>query len=858
MKATKPKSLFAKAAKFALAALLVGALAFTGCSSGDDDDDDGNGGGSEPSPTEPSNPTNPGGDDEGEDLDEDKDYPYTLSKEFFNYAELTSTDNKAYKVTTSDGKEKLLAYRYSADTDSTVKIENGALVFTANNSRSLYMTDGIDGVVGTGGEYKISFDAKFSGVPTMDAKHMQLALLSVVPSGYNTQNVDASAQFQEVWLNSNNNRYNVAYLFALTYNGDASQKKWRLGDFDSGTELTNFKQGDQYHFDIVLAYADGKPTVKALISAADGTSVYDGDLELPDEMGGSYVPKALYLRGDRGNNSWTIDNLVIRSKTDVVTISETAIETEAGASLEVAANGTLKLNARVKAEKSEEAVTPTYKWELADDSYAMISGADNGASVTITGKNSTVDNQTVRVNLTVSADAVTKQVSETFTVKANDALINLSLDKTAETVISGATLDLTATAALTGYDDEEKKPKITYTWESSDQAKATVAQDKTDENKATVTTNAATEEGNPVVITVTAKAGDAQKTATCKLTITENTNPLTGVSISGANIPLLFGITDSITLTATAEPAGVSGVTYEWTVSGAVVEIVGASDGKTVTLKSTLEEEPGVPQTATVNVTAKQGTITYTGIATVTVRKPEWVIQYEEDFEDTDISTVANAQHSGLVYQRDKEDNDTVKSFNVLRLLDGKLSWDTSAGPSGDGDKYRYYTDEALNTRFTAHGGLRGLWLLPAITMTLTDGDVYVVEFDAMMHDGSTLYLVADPTTIEGSPSNSEPKNYVASFAPKYQNSTNSIEINGENYNGPMRDRELHYKLTITYASEGASKVDYVITYPTSIGTNDLIGSMDSKSGGKLTGIKLLQAASTTSTIDNVVVKKAQ
>ena len=220
------------------------------------------------------------------------------------------------------------------------------------------------------------------------------------------------------------------------------------------------------------------------------------------------------------------------------------------------------------------------------------------------------------------------------------------------------------------------------------------------------------------------------------------------------------------------------------------------------------------------------------------------------------LGTVAKAFYTNSVYQKDQSDNDTVKSFNVLRIKDGALTYDTSAGPKvNNADTYRYYTTEACTTMITAPGGVRNLYLLPELTMDLREGDSYIVEFDASIHQGTTIYLSSD--SIPSTMNNNAPTNYIASFGEAYSDSKNYGVINGIKYYGPAQDAVQHHKIQITYSSAAnASIVTYTTTYATSEGSADCVVETKAVGSGKLNHIQVLQAASTYSSIDNVLVYK--
>ena len=258
----------------------------------------------------------------------------------------------------------------------------------------------------------------------------------------------------------------------------------------------------------------------------------------------------------------------------------------------------------------------TYKWEITSGSeYAELS-ATSGATVTLTGKNTTASEQTVTVKVTatyggtsVSADYSVKIAAVGVTIP--NQLTALTITTAANSISAKGTVDLTATATYTG------SPNITFSWEitsgtdfaslESDTARATQT-----ETNALTGKNTTTADGS-VTVKVTASDGTTTKEATATVKVLGNY--VKSVVIGGDNSISAEG-TASLRATPTCE--GEPSVTYSWEITtGSEYAELSATSGEkvTVTGKNTTETE----QTVTVKVTASDGKNEKTATYTVTV-----------------------------------------------------------------------------------------------------------------------------------------------------------------------------------------------------------------------------------------------
>ncbi len=117
--------------------------------------------------------------------------------------------------------------------------------------------------------------------------------------------------------------------------------------------------------------------------------------------------------------------------------------------------------------------------------------------------------------------------------------------------------------------------------------------------------------------TVTVKSVDGGKSATCEVTVKENSVPVTSISLDKSSVELF--VDESVTLTATIEPEDATDKSVEWsssdegvaTVSEGVVTAVKAGDA-TITVKSV---DGGKSASCNVTVKEKDNTIHVTGIS---------------------------------------------------------------------------------------------------------------------------------------------------------------------------------------------------------------------------------------------------
>ncbi len=208
------------------------------------------------------------------------------------------------------------------------------------------------------------------------------------------------------------------------------------------------------------------------------------------------------------------------------------------------------------------------------------------ASVSETGLVTANAAGTATITVTTEDGKKTATCTVTVTEKPVEtvAVTGVTLNKTAASLLVGATETLTATVNPTNATNKA------VTWSSSNAAVATVS-------AAGVVT--AVSNGTA---TITVTTADGKKTATCTVTVI---TPVTGVTLNKTAASLLVGATE--TLTATVNPTNATNKAVTWTSSDAAVASVSAAGVVTAQAVGT----------ATITVTTEDGKKTATCTVTV-------------------------------------------------------------------------------------------------------------------------------------------------------------------------------------------------------------------------------------------------
>lgn len=245
---------------------------------------------------------------------------------------------------------------------------------------------------------------------------------------------------------------------------------------------------------------------------------------------------------------------------------------------------------------SEGTVNTAYNQPLAADNNPTSWSVTNGtlpdgltlkSDGTITGTPSAVGSSTFTVTATNNDSG---SDSKEFTLTINPAPI----------LVTGVTLDQAELALYTG---QSETLTATVTPNDATNPNVTWSSDRSD--VATVDNGVVTAVGEGTAI-ITVTTADGGKTATCAVTVTAATVPVTGVSLNKTSTSLYVG--GSETLTATVQPGNASNQTVTWS----------TSDASVATVENGVVRATG-RGTATITVTTVDGG--FTADCTVTVSR---------------------------------------------------------------------------------------------------------------------------------------------------------------------------------------------------------------------------------------------
>lgn len=195
--------------------------------------------------------------------------------------------------------------------------------------------------------------------------------------------------------------------------------------------------------------------------------------------------------------------------------------------LEVGKTGTLE----AKVEPSD-ATNKNVTWSSSNSEVATV---DNGVVTAVSAG-------TAIITVTTEDGAKTATCKVTVNAPQTVPVTGVTLDKAELMLKEGSTGTLTATVA------PQNATNNTVTWSSSNPEFATVA-------NGTVTAVSAGE------ATITVTTADGGKTATCKVTVTPKTVPVSGIQVQGA---ASIYVGDTTKLTATITPDGASNKAVTW------------------------------------------------------------------------------------------------------------------------------------------------------------------------------------------------------------------------------------------------------------------------------------------------------
>ena len=251
--------------------------------------------------------------------------------------------------------------------------------------------------------------------------------------------------------------------------------------------------------------------------------------------------------------------------------------------------------------------SPT-SWEVTDGSLPAGLTLDESTGV-ISGTPTADGTFNFTVKATNDGGSDSKELSITIGEQTNVPVNRVLLNKTSTTLTVGNTETLTATV------EPANATNKAVTWSSDNSGVATVS-------------NGVVTAVTPGTATITVTTEDGSKTATCAVTVTAATVPVTGVSLNKDSLAL--GVGDSETLTATVKPEDATNKAVTWASSNSTVATVDQNGVVTAV----------APGTATITVTTVDGGFTATCAVTVRPDIPPANPNYRITVEATQGGTV--------------------------------------------------------------------------------------------------------------------------------------------------------------------------------------------------------------------------
>lgn len=254
-------------------------------------------------------------------------------------------------------------------------------------------------------------------------------------------------------------------------------------------------------------------------------------------------------------------------------------------------------------------------WTSQNDSIASV---DSNGKVTAKATGST----TITAKITVGGKEYTDSCTVTVT-QGNVPVTGVTVFPNSGTVAINGTLQLTANVQPSNATNKK------VTWKSLNENIATVDQN------GRVTGKAA---GTATILVTTEDGG---KSATCTVTVTPSTIPVTGVTLDRSTASI--GINATLQLTATVQPTNATNKAVTWTSSNtniATVDANGKVTGKAIgTAVITVKTNDG-GKTATCTVTVTQGTVS---VITYSVALDKTLTLNPSDFNNVCVGVYGNS-----------------------------------------------------------------------------------------------------------------------------------------------------------------------------------------------------------------------
>ncbi len=257
----------------------------------------------------------------------------------------------------------------------------------------------------------------------------------------------------------------------------------------------------------------------------------------------------------------------------------------------------------------------TYTWSITSSgsSYASLSST-TGSTVTLTGKNTSSSDQSVKVKVQASDGTYTYKENLTLTVSGAVAQIS------SVTISGSSAISYNGSTSLTAVVEGADKADVSYTWSIS-QGSSYASLSATSGASVTVNANNTSAEEQTVKIKVTATSGKSSCEDTFSLKVAANgtlvADEITGLSIAGSTSISADG---SASLHAKPAYTGSPNISYTWSITSGSYASLSATSGSTVTLTANNTSQDA--QSVTVEVRATDGTNSFTSTITIAIAQP--------------------------------------------------------------------------------------------------------------------------------------------------------------------------------------------------------------------------------------------
>ena len=562
-----------------------------------------------------------------------------------------------------------------------------------------------------GGENSVYFkDCKISGHIYAEKTYDKY------PVGLKLDNKTAQALKGNLYI-----RGNGADVMGLE-SGNGTYLKRIVVETSNPVELTDLQAE---RVDITAANADVKIPAPTVVKELYVTDKGNGKIELSGTIGKLQADNAITVKGS-GRIDEKSGKVEVTEDVKIGVTSVTLDKTD----LTLDVNGTAKLNITVK---PDDATTKTVTWKSDNEGVAIVDNNGNvtakaagtatitatvdgksaSCKVTVNGQTTTVPVQSVELNQTTLELKAGNTATLTATVKpesATDKTVTWTSDKPEIAAVEGGTVTAKAagTAIITAKAGD-KTATCTVTVAKADVAVESVTLDKNSlelkaGNNATLTATVSPEgatnkdvtwtsdkpeiaavEGGTVTAkvegtaTITVTTVDGGKTATCKVTVTPKTVPVSSIQVQGA---ASIYVGDTAKLTATITPDGASNKAVTWDSQNKDIATVD-QQGNVKALKA---------GTATITATAQDGS-GISGSFVVTVQQADTtalkakVTEAQKLWNETAVSTQNGTDvppTKNWVVQQQKDD--LQKAVNTAN---GVLQQSTLTSQNTVNDAYR-------------------------------------------------------------------------------------------------------------------------------------------------------------------------